>query len=180
MYVQKRGALSFFGWNHGSFESQRSRDAQLVAGVDQSHFFSTTAAYTRRAAAAAAAAAAALARVCDVEAVGAAAMILDRCACETQQASKKILPEVFCIEFEPPVERYLGLTHDQGCCRRRSSHFHPIFTRGGVLDILHGRWRMAIDPPILPRPRRSTSGFPRPGGHWLGEVYSLSCMAVIV
>ena len=43
---------------------------------------------------------------------------------------------------------------------------------GGVLDIMHGRSRMTIDPRIPTMPGRSTSGFHRPGRHCLHQARS--------
>ena len=84
-----------------------------------------------------------------------------------------------------------------------------VLDRRDVLDIMHGRSRMTIDPRIPTMPGRSMSGFHRPGRHCLhqarsavrcpascmkgephptknclwkgvGGVYSISCMAVVV
>ena len=43
---------------------------------------------------------------------------------------------------------------------------------GGVLDIIHGRSRMTIDPSIRTMPGRSMSGFRRPGRHCLHQARS--------
>ena len=44
--------------------------------------------------------------------------------------------------------------------------------RRGVLDLMHGRSRMTIDPRIPTMPGRSMSGFHRPGRHYLHQVRS--------
>ena len=47
-----------------------------------------------------------------------------------------------------------------------------VLDRRDVLDIMHGRSRMTIDPRIPTMPGQSTSGFRQPGGHSQHQVRS--------
>ena len=53
-----------------------------------------------------------------------------------------------------------------------------VLDRKDVLDLMHGRSRITVDPRIPTMPRRSMSGFHRPGRHCLHQARSaMRCLA---
>ena len=80
------------------------------------------------------------------------------------------------MQCEPPA-RLHGEVSAGGCTVAASGSSRPAACMGaegcggrrGILDIMRGRSRMAIDPGILTMPGRSMSGFRRPDRHCLHQ-----------